>query len=121
MGLTVLIININLAIAGLCWYGVWRVLKIRRALAIAVRGLDIAERSTHNVLYGAPQAIMKGQLGIYRLRQRYQGLELQLQRLQMVLSLLSFGQMAWSRISPTRRQRRSKWVKKSMMVSREQL
>jgi hypothetical protein len=117
-GMVFTVLIINLGISGLCWYGVWQLVKIRRSLVIAVQGLDIAEQNTHAVLHGAPLAIARGQIGVYQLRQQYRRLELQLQKVQMLLSLLSWGQMAWLRLSPGRRQRRSRWAKKSMMVGR---
>jgi hypothetical protein len=113
-----IVLAINIGVSILCWYLVLKILKIRRALTTAVRGLEIADRSTHNVLYRAPEAIARGQVGIYQLRQRYQRLELQLQKLQTILSILSWLQVAWVRVSPKRRQRRSRWARKSMMVSK---
>jgi hypothetical protein len=89
MLVTVVIMNVLLAIG--CFYVAWRVWKLRLALSKAADALISAERSTHNVLSGAPQAILKGQMGSRQLRQSYQQLEPKFRQVEQALSLLSLG------------------------------
>jgi hypothetical protein len=99
------VVILNLLIALLCLFAAWQIWRLRRILAKVADTLTVAERKTHVVLYGAPDAITRGQMGIYQLRRTYQQLQPQLQRLQQVLGLLSLGQRVWlkrSRFSPRR-------------------
>lgn len=100
--LTVVIV-LNVLISLLCLYVTWRVWNLRRALAAVADILTAAERSTQSVLQGAPQAIERGQLGTSALRERYRQLELQWQRVQQVLTLLSLLQGVWRRAFRSRR------------------
>jgi hypothetical protein len=101
--LTVVII-MNMLIAGFCFFVAWRIWRLRRALVRVTHALVAAERSTHWVLYGAPEAIQRGELGIEKFQQAYHQLELQLHRAQQALALLSLGQIIW--------RRRSLWSKR---------
>lgn len=92
--LTVVLI-LNLLIAGLCWYVVWRVWQLRHALSRVTNALIVAERSTHRVLYQAPEAILRGQSNTYQLRYQYQQVLLQIQKVRQILTLLGLGQMIW--------------------------
>lgn len=85
----------NVLIALLCLYVAWRVWQLRRALANIANALTVAERSTHNVLANAPNAIGQRQQGIYHLRRQYQQIEVYLQQVQKILSLLGLGQVVW--------------------------
>lgn len=96
--LTIVLI-INAVMALLCLLVAWQVWKLRRILGQVADSLISVERSTHNVLYGAPSAIAKGQTGVHSLRGQLRQLEPQLQRVQQVLGLLSLGQTAWRRRS----------------------
>jgi len=91
----ILVVVINILIAGFCFVVAWHVWKLRRVLVKVTNALDTAEQSTHQVLYGAPEAIQRGEIGIYQLRQKYRQLEPQLRRAQQALTLLSFGQIVW--------------------------
>ena len=68
---------------------------LRRTLSDVADALIVAEENTHNVLYGAPEAIATAQEGTYQLRQSYQRLLVQIAKLQQVLALLTAGQSAW--------------------------
>jgi hypothetical protein len=92
--LTVVVV-LNVLISLICLYVAWRVWNLRRALAAAADVLTIAERNTYAVLHGAPNAISNGQVGVQGLRERYQQLEVQLQKVQQVLTLLGLGQSVW--------------------------
>jgi hypothetical protein len=86
------VVVFNVLVSLLCWYVAWQVWNLRRALALAAQVLTLAELSTYDVLHNAPNAISVGQLGVHGLRERYQQLELQLQQVQQVLTLLGLGQ-----------------------------
>lgn len=110
--LTVVLI-LNLLIAGLCWYGVWRICQLRQALARATAALTLAERSTYNVLHNAPSVILQGQLKTYQLQSQYQQVLRQLQSVKQILTLLGLGQFVWRQYgagwqSSARRQRSAK-------------
>ncbi len=86
------VVVLNVLISLLCLYVAWQVWNLRRTLAVVVDAITIAERNTYAVLHGAPNAISKGQLGVHGLRERYQQLELQLQQVQKVLTVLGLLQ-----------------------------
>lgn len=96
------VLILNLLIAGLCWYVVWRVWQLRCALSRVTNALVVAERSTHRVLYRAPEAILQGQSNTYQLRYQYQQVLLQIQQVRQILTLLGLGQVIW-------RQYRNSW------------
>lgn len=96
--LTVVLIA-NVLIALLCLYVAWQVWNLRRVLANVADTLISVERSTYAVLHGAPNAIIQGQRGTRQLRKQYRQLQVQLQRAEQVLGLLSLGQTAWRRSS----------------------
>jgi len=91
-----MVVVINLLLALFCFYLAWKVWQFRRAIANAADALVIAEKNTHKVLHGAPSAILKGQIGTSQLRQRYQQLEPQYQKVRQALALLSIGQTVWN-------------------------
>lgn len=86
------VVILNVLISLLCIYVAWQVWNLRRTLAAAAAVLSDVERNTYAVLHGAPKAIAQGQLGVHGLRERYQQLELQRQKLRQVLILLSLIQ-----------------------------
>ena len=86
------VIVLNVLISLLCLYVAWYLWNLRRALAIAADVLTLFDRDTHNVLYGAPNAISQGQLGLRAMRGNYRQLETQLQQIQQVLALLGLVQ-----------------------------
>lgn len=89
----VLVLNGLLAL--LCLSAAWQVWRWRSTLAHVADALTAAERTTHRVLQGAPQAIATGQLGSAQLRQHYRLLALQLRQVQQILALLGLGQLVW--------------------------
>ena len=97
----VTVVIINTLIALFNFYIAWRIWKIRKAIAIAANAIIIAERNTHNVLHPAPQAITIGQRGTSALRERYQVLQLQTQKLQQIFNLLTFGRKIWQKQNQT--------------------
>jgi hypothetical protein len=105
--MVMVVIALNFLIALCCLFAAWRIWRLRRFLAKVTATLMAAERSSHALLYGAPEAIASGQMGIYQLRRSYQQLQPQLQRLQQILGLVSLGQRVWLRRSRFLSPRRS--------------
>ena len=89
------VVVLNVLISLLCLYAARKVWTLRRVLAASVDAVSLAERNTYAVLHGAPNAISNGQVGVQGLRERYQQLELQLQKVQQVLTLLVLIQRIW--------------------------
>jgi hypothetical protein len=82
-----------------CLFVAWQVWKLRKTLVGVINTLDSVERSVYNILHPAPGYIYKGQSGSRTLRQKYENLQPQFERLQQVLALLSLGQTLWRRRS----------------------
>lgn len=89
------VVVLNVLISLLCLYVAWQVWNLRRVLAAAADAVLLAERNTYRILHPAPEAISQGQLGVGGARDSYQQLELQLQKIQQVLTLLSLVQRVW--------------------------
>lgn len=92
-----IVVVINTLIALILFYVAWRVYQLRLRLARIADTLIAVERSSHAVLHAAPNAISRGQLGIDKLRQGNEPLQLKLLRVRQVLSLLGVGQQLWWR------------------------
>jgi hypothetical protein len=90
-----LVLIVNLLIGCICLFVAWQLLQVKAGLAQAAETLLSVEEAVHNCLHGAPNAINSGQMGVHQLRQNYQQLEIQWQRAQQVMELVSFGQMLW--------------------------
>lgn len=99
MVMVVVVINLTIALILLVVAWQLRLLKVR--LARIANTLIALERSTHAVLWGAPNTIFVSQQGVYRLGQGNEPLQLQLQRIRQVLSLLVVGRQAWQRLNPS--------------------
>ncbi|HCF26755.1 MAG TPA: hypothetical protein DEV81_06005 [Cyanobacteria bacterium UBA11049] len=93
------VVVINLAVALILLYLAWQLWQLRQRLANVTDTLIAVERSTHEVLRGAAEAISLGQQGIHGLRRGNKPLQLQLQQVRQVLSLFALGQQAWRRFS----------------------
>lgn len=106
----IIVIFINLLISVFCLYVARRIRKWRRAISRAADVVDRAERRTYAVLHGAPRPISQGQLGISKLTERYQELEIQWQQVERVLRILGLVQRVWGWSVSTKTQRsRSQW------------
>ncbi len=103
--MVIVVVVINLALALMLLYGAWRVRKLRQPLGRIADIISRFERSIHRVLQAAPNAILKGQLGIQLLGQKRSQLEPQLQRVRLVLTLLGLGQQVWRRFVLAQRSR----------------
>ena len=97
--MVVTIIIINVLIASILLYAARRIWLLRRRFQRLNNTLIAVNHSTGAALSGTPNAIYKGQMGIYQLKQRNEPLQIQIQRVRQVLSLLSVGQQAWQRFS----------------------
>ncbi|MBF2029399.1 MAG: hypothetical protein IGS48_22005 [Oscillatoriales cyanobacterium C42_A2020_001] len=75
-------------IAGQIW-------KFRNKLATISDQILAIERAVDRILYPAPAAIRKAQMGTSRLRDRYEQLGIQYARVQQIISILSVGQLFW--------------------------
>ena len=95
------VVVINLAIALMLLYVAWRLRLLSQRLARVANTLIAIERSTHAVLWRAPNAIFVSQAGIHQLRQGNEPLQLQLQQVRQVVSLLVLGRQAWQRLRPS--------------------
>ncbi|MEC4982740.1 MAG: hypothetical protein SAJ37_23870 [Oscillatoria sp. PMC 1068.18] len=91
----IFVVVCNLAIAVINLYLAWRIWKIRRVLAQVTITLNNVERSIYNIFHPAPRLIYLGQKGTSNLRGRYQKLQVQLQRVQLLLTVLSLGLAAF--------------------------
>lgn len=100
MVMVVVVINLTIALILLVVAWQLRLLKVR--LARIANTLIALERSTHAVLWGAPNTIFVSQQGVYRLGQGNEPLQLQLQQVRQVLSLFAIGQQAWQRLRPAK-------------------
>jgi len=89
------VIVMNLLIALFCLYAARKVWRLSKILATAADALVRAERCTHAVLSGAPEAISRGQVGTQQLRLQYRQLELQIQQTQQILALTGLSQFVW--------------------------
>ncbi len=97
--MVVTIIIINVLIASILLYAARRTWLLRRRFQRLNNILIAVNRSAGAALAGTPNAIYKGQMGLSQLKQRNDPLQVQIQRVRQVLSLLSVGQQAWQRFS----------------------
>jgi hypothetical protein len=115
------VVVINVLISLLCLYVAWFLWNLRRALSVAADVVTLFDRDTHNALYGAPNAISQGQLGIRATRGSYQNLEIQLQRVQQVIAFLGLLQRLLPMVtrSSTKLNQRNPDAAKSRLRSRK--
>lgn len=107
-----IVITINIIIALFNFYLAWQIWKIRRSIAGATKAIIAADRNTYNVLHEAPKTIIIGQKGTNSLREQYQKLEIQLEKLGQVLGILNFTQQFWRK--RTKQKKQLKKLKKSL-------
>lgn len=97
--MVVVVLICNGVIGLVCLLVAWQVWKLKSQIAQVTETLVWLEQAIYDIFHPAPEAILKGQIGIHQLRQSYQGLEPQIQRLRQVLTLLNLGQAVWRRRS----------------------
>ncbi len=92
-----IVVLINTLISVTLLYIAWRVWRLRLRLVRITNRFILTERCAHALLNKAPEAIYVGQQNFQNLRQTNQALELQVQQLRQILSLLVIGQRIWRR------------------------
>ncbi|KOP22638.1 hypothetical protein AMR41_29645 [Hapalosiphon sp. MRB220] len=93
------VVVINILISLILLYVAWRVWRLRLLLARLTNLFIIAERCSHALFSQAPQALDISRQNICHLRQTNQALELQIQQLQQIFSILFIGQRFWRQLS----------------------
>ena len=105
------VVVINLALALMLLFFAWVMWQVRSLLAQLTDSLSTYERSIHAGLRDAPTAITTTQVSIAQVQQRSLLQDLQLLRIQQVLTLFSIGQQIWQ---SSRSARRSRFFKKAL-------
>ena len=105
------VVVINLALALMLLFFAWVMWQVRSQLAQLTDALSTYERSIHAGLCDAPTAITTARVGIAQVQQRSLLQDLQLLRIQQVLTLLGIGQQIWQ---SSRSARRSRFFKKAL-------
>ncbi|MEN9216509.1 MAG: hypothetical protein Q6K90_04190 [Gloeomargarita sp. HHBFW_bins_162] len=82
-----IVVVINLGISWGCWRLVGILVGLRRTMVGVTRAIDGADRATHNLLVGAPAAILLGQTGTRSLRRQIPGLAQYLAKVQQMLTV----------------------------------
>lgn len=95
--MVIFIVVINTLVSLILFYVAWRVWQLKQKMANIANILSVAERRTHAALQVAPPAMSVGQRNIYNLRYGNQPLQIQIQQIQQIFSLLAFGQRVWRR------------------------
>ena len=97
----------NLLITLLNFFLAWQIWQWRQKLALVAQTLNRFERSTHRILSVTPEVLDTGEKATSNLRERYQRLELQLERLAQVIRLVVWAYRLWqkqtiSQVNPKR-------------------
>jgi hypothetical protein len=95
--MVILVILVNTVISVILLYVAWRVRQLKQQLEYIADRLTIYESCTHAALNKAPDNIYLSQENIYNLRQKNQVLQMQIQQVRQIISLLLQGQQIWRR------------------------
>jgi hypothetical protein len=95
--MVILVILINTLISLTLFYVAWRVWQLKQQLAYIADRLAAYETCTHVALNKAPENIYLSQQNIYNLRQKNQALQIQIQQVRQIISLLLLGRQIWQR------------------------
>jgi uncharacterized protein YoxC len=87
-GTIVFVIICNISIAAIAIFVAQKIWQLRRTLAGVAQTLNDVERSVYNILHPAPEAIAKGQTGIYNLKLAYQSKQAQIQQIRQFVTLI---------------------------------
>ncbi|MEH2105448.1 hypothetical protein [Nostoc sp.] len=98
--MVILVILVNTLISLMLLYVAWRVWQLKQQLAYIADRLTAYESCTHATLKKAPENIYLSQQNIYKLRQRNQALQIQIQQVRQIISLLLLGRQIWQRYFP---------------------
>ncbi|MFN6496646.1 MAG: hypothetical protein RMX65_006505 [Nostoc sp. DedQUE01] len=95
--MVILVVIINTFISLILLYVALHVWKLKQRIASVADILTAYEICTHATLYEAPENIYLNQQNIYNLRQRNQALQIQIQQVQQIISLILLGRQIWQR------------------------
>jgi hypothetical protein len=95
----VFVILVNLCITLVNFYLAIKIWQLRRWLICSNRTLVDCEHSIQNILYFGTAILVQKQRNINDLRQRYQLLQLQWQRIKQILFLLNLTVRLWRKFS----------------------
>ena len=95
--MVILVILINTLISLILLYVAWRMWQLKQQLACIADSLAAYESCTHAALNKAPENIYLSQDNFYNLRQKNQVLQMQIQQVRQIISLLLLGQQIWQR------------------------
>lgn len=95
--MVILVILINTLISLILFYVAWRVSQLKQQLAYIADRLTAYESCTHAALNKAPENIYLSQDNIYNLRQKNQALQMQIQQVRQIISLVLLGRQIWQR------------------------
>jgi predicted PurR-regulated permease PerM len=98
--MVILVILVNTLISLILLYVAWRVWQLKQQLAYIADSLTTYEICTHTALNKAPENIYLSQENIYSLRQRNQVLQMQIQQVRQIISLLLLGRQILERSFP---------------------
>lgn len=93
------VVIFNLSIALINLYLALKIWKLRQTLSKFTQTLSKCERTFHCLLCPTPEILFQGKHNIHNLKQDYQRLELQIQQLRQMFSLVSLGYKVWQRLS----------------------
>lgn len=91
------VVAINILISLMLLYVAWQVWQLKKRIALLSDRLLQYEQCSHNLLYNAPENIYLGQQNILNLQQSNQGLQIKVQQIRQIVSLLLLGQRSWGR------------------------
>ncbi|WP_414549053.1 hypothetical protein [Anabaena sp. CCY 0017] len=89
------VVVINTLISLVLLYIAWRVWKLKQWIGRIADKLNAYERHSHGVLYKAPENIGISQQKIHSLRQGNEKLQVQIQQVRQIISLLLLGKRFW--------------------------
>ncbi|MBD2250377.1 hypothetical protein [Nostoc parmelioides] len=95
--MVIVVVVINTMISVVLLYVAWRVWQLRRLIAFVADRLIDYERCSHDLLYKAPENIYLGQQNLQNMRLSNQSLQIQIQQVRQIVSLLLLGQRTWGR------------------------
>ena len=98
--MVILVVIINTLVSVVLLYVAWRVWQFKQQLAYIADRLTTYESCTNAALNKAPENIYLSQQNIYNLRQRNQALQIQIQQVRQIISLLLLGRQIWQRYFP---------------------
>jgi hypothetical protein len=95
--MVILVLVINTLVSLILLYAAWQVWQLKQKLACIADTLTAYETCTRVALHEAPENIYLSQQNIYNLRQRNQALQMQIQQVQQIISLIFLGRQIWQR------------------------